>query len=99
MNMRPAGRAVLPLPTLIMLLPFVTSAGDDDAFPLRIAPLLLLPLAGVKLGYSLMDDLEATARYRDHPVHREYPDFRSHEQFSSPHHYSAMFTIKYLCGG
>ena len=38
MNMRPAGRVVLPLPTLIMLLPFVTSAGDDDAFPLRIAP-------------------------------------------------------------
>lgn len=56
-------------------------------------------LAGVKLEYSLMDDLEALARYRDHPVHREHPDFRSHEQFSSPHHYSAMFTIKYLFGG
>ena len=56
-------------------------------------------LAGVKLTYSIMDDLEAKAGYRDHPVHRENPDFRSNEHFSSPHQYSVMFTMKYMFGG
>ena len=38
-----------------------------------------------------------TARSSNQPSHPSA--FRSHEQFSSPHHYSAMFTIKYLFGG
>ena len=56
-------------------------------------------LAGVKVTYAMMDDLDDTAGYRDHPVHRENPDFRFNEHFSSPHQYSVMFTMKYLFGG
>ncbi len=44
MNMRPAWRAVLPLPTLVMLFTLVASAGNDEAFPLLIVVLLLLLL-------------------------------------------------------
>ena len=53
-------------------------------------------LAGMKLTYSMMDDLEAEAGYHAHPAHRENPDFRFHERFSGPHQYSVMFTVKYL---
>ena len=42
MNVRPAWRAVLSLPTLIMLFILVTSSGDDEAFPLLIGVLLLM---------------------------------------------------------
>ncbi len=56
-------------------------------------------LAGVKFTYAMMDDLDDRAGYRDHPVHRENPDFRFNEHFSSPHQYSVMFTMKYLFGG
>jgi len=53
-------------------------------------------LAGMKLTYSMMDDLEADAGYYAHPAHRENPDFGFHERFSGPHQYSMMFTVKYL---
>ena len=56
-------------------------------------------LAGVKFTYAMMDDLDDRAGYRAHPVHRENPDFRFNEHFSSPHQYSVMFTMKYLFGG
>ena len=56
-------------------------------------------LAGVKFTYAMMDDLDDRAGYRAHPVHRENPDFRFNEHFSSPHQYSVMFTLKYLFGG
>lgn len=53
-------------------------------------------LAGVKLTYSIMDDLEAEAGYHKHPFNQQDPNFRFHERFSGPHQYSVMFTMKYL---
>ncbi len=53
-------------------------------------------LLGVKLTYSMMDDVDATGRYSTHPAHREDPGFINHNTFSGPRQFSVMFTMKYL---
>lgn len=51
-------------------------------------------LLGLKLTYSMMDDVEHTAGYRYHPVE----DLTAHENFSGPRQWSVMMTVKYLFG-
>ena len=52
-------------------------------------------LLGLKLTYSMMDDIENTAGYLYHPVG---PAFTSQESFSGPRQWSVMVTVKYLFG-
>ena len=55
-------------------------------------------LLGVKLTYSIMDDIEHTGGYAIHPMHAQDPDFPNHNTFSGPRQFSAMFTVKYVFG-
>ncbi len=55
-------------------------------------------LLGVKLTYSIMDDVEHTGGYSVHPMHAQDPAFTNHNTFSGPRQFSAMFTVKYLFG-
>ena len=55
-------------------------------------------LLGVKLTYSLMDDVEHTGIYQRHPMHAQDPAFPNHNMFSGPRQFSAMLTVKYLFG-
>ena len=55
-------------------------------------------LAGLKLTYSIMDDIKYTGSYLKHPVHREDPDFANHTKFSDIQQWSVMVTLKYLLG-
>lgn len=55
-------------------------------------------LLGVKLTYSIMDDIEHTGGYGTHPMHAQDPDFSNHNAFSGPRQFSVMFTMKYLFG-
>lgn len=53
---------------------------------------------GMKLTYSLMDDVEDTGTYLNHPMHQEDPAFPNHTTFSGPRQFSVMLTVKYLFG-
>ncbi len=55
-------------------------------------------LLGMKLTYSLMDDLEDTGTYSTHPMHQQDPAFTNDTTFSGPRQFSVMFTVKYLFG-
>ena len=55
-------------------------------------------LLGVKMTYSIMDDVEHTGGYSVHPMHAQAPAFTNHNTFSGPHQLSVMFTVKYLFG-
>lgn len=55
-------------------------------------------LLGLKLTYSIMDNIKHTGGYSEHPVHRENPDFTNHNKFSGPDQWSVIFTVKYLFG-
>ena len=55
-------------------------------------------LLGVKLTYSIMDDIEHTGGYAMHPMHAQDPGFPNHNTFSGPRQFSVMFTVKYLFG-
>ena len=55
-------------------------------------------LLGMKLTYSLMDDVEDTGTYSKHPMHQQDPAFGNHTAFSGPRQFSVMFTVKYLFG-
>ena len=53
-------------------------------------------LAGLKLTWSVMDDIKYTGSYSHHPAHREDPDFANHTTFSDIRQWSVMLTVKYL---
>ena len=55
-------------------------------------------LLGVKLTYSIMDDIEHTGGYAMHPMHAQDPAFTNNNSFSGPRQFSGMFTAKYLFG-
>lgn len=55
-------------------------------------------LLGLKLTYSLMDDVEDTSVYSNHPMHQQNPAFTNDTTFSGPRQFSLMFTMKYLFG-
>lgn len=55
-------------------------------------------LLGMKLTYSLMDDVEDTGTYSKHPMHTQDPGFVNHTTFSGPRQFSVMFTVKYVFG-
>ena len=55
-------------------------------------------LLGLKLTYSLMDDVEDTGTYSKHAMHQQDPAFTNHTTFSGPRQLSVMFTLKYLFG-
>lgn len=55
-------------------------------------------LLGLKLTYSLMDDVEDTSAYSKHPMHQQDPAFTNDTAFSGPRQLSLMFTMKYLFG-
>ena len=55
-------------------------------------------LLGVKLTYSIMDDIEHTGGYSVHPMHTQDPAFTNNNTFSGPRQLSVMFTLKYLFG-
>lgn len=55
-------------------------------------------LLGMKLTYSLMDDVEDTSTYSKHPMHQQDPGFTNDTTFSGPRQFSLMFTMKYLFG-
>lgn len=64
-------------------------AGADYSLSDRI-------LAGLKLTWSIMDDIKYTGSYSYHPVHSEDPDFANHTTFSDIQQWSVMLTVKYL---
>lgn len=51
-------------------------------------------LLGLKLSYSLVDDLEDTSDYSQHPV----PDLTNVTEISGMDHWSLMFGLRYLFG-
>ncbi len=53
-------------------------------------------IAGLKMTWSIMDDIKYTGSYSRHPAHRENPDFTNHTTFSDLRQWSVMFTLKYL---
>ncbi|MYD32123.1 MAG: outer membrane beta-barrel protein [Nitrospira sp. SB0661_bin_20] len=55
-------------------------------------------LLGVKLTYSIMDDIEHTGSYTMHAMHQRDPAFSNQTTFSGPRQFSVMFTAKYLFG-
>ena len=55
-------------------------------------------LLGVKLTYSIMDDVEYRGDYAMHPMHEQDANFSNHTTFSGPRQFSVMFTAKYVFG-
>ena len=52
-------------------------------------------LVGLKLSYSLVDDLEDRSSYSEHPV----PGLTNLTEISGMNHWSLMFSVKYLFSG
>ena len=50
---------------------------------------------GLKLSYSLVDDMEDRDSYSEHPV----PDLTSLTEIKDMKHWSLMFGLKYRLGG
>ena len=55
-------------------------------------------LLGLKLTYSMLDDIEASSGYSLHPLHERDPDFPNHNMFTGPRYWTLTLTVKFLFG-
>ena len=54
---------------------------------------------GVKLTYTVLDDIEYTGTYQQHPLHAVDPNFSNQTAFTGTRYWTLLFTVRYALGG